>query len=435
MIDSRLREFCKDRSGAAIIFAALMMPVFVGSLGLGAETGYRYYNQRLLQHAADVSAHAGAVRKYKGDEKPAIDAAAVNVATGSGFMPAVGIPTVNIPPTSGAFIGDPSAVEVILVETRPRLFSSIFSAAPVEIGARAVAAVTAEGSSGCILALSETASPGVTVQGSPDVTLSGCSVAANSREPDAFSIPNRLNDPMSVGCISTVGGVSTHSDTVLQTDCDSVMENAPPVQDPYYWVQEPDLASIPCTPRSKQVDDDVTLSDLEHPNGTVIGVRCYPNGFDAKDGIHLAPGLYIISGGKMTVNGLLEGSGVTFYFTGSAEMNIGSTATLKLSAPTDDNHPYGENHPYKGILFFGSRSYPVKPVDHTIQGTASSELTGAIYMPASEVKFSGNSASSSGCTQLIADTVILTGNSELSSDCEDDGTTPFVVGQLIAVVE
>ena len=341
MINSRLREFCEDRSGAAIILAALMMPVLVGGMGLGAETGYRYFNQRVLQHAADFAAHAGAVRKYKGDAKPAIDAAALHVATESDFAASIGTIAVNIPPASGAFTGDPSAVEVILTETRPRLFSAIFSEVPVDIGARAVAAVTAQGSSGCILSLSETASPGVTVQGSPSVTLTACSVAANSSAADAFSIPNSLNTPMSVECVYTVGGAYTHSDGVLQTECTSVMENAPATQDPYYWVAEPAFTGTCHNKMVGKPNQTTTVTPTEtwtHPSGVSIPVRRYCNGLDAKGIVNFEPGLYIVEGGTMTSSGTnaaqlnsVAGTttynngapGVTFYFTNGGAVFVG----------------------------------------------------------------------------------------------------------------
>lgn len=170
MIKARLDAFLADRSGGVVIFVAVAMPVLVGGMGLGAETGYRYYNQRLLQHAADFAAHAGAVRKSKESNDDAIRAASHNVAVGSGFDDTLGV--IDVEPHHTWMAPDDS-VEVILTETRPRLFSAIFSKEDVVIAARAVAAMTAQGYSGCILALSQTASGAVTVTGSTNVNLTG----------------------------------------------------------------------------------------------------------------------------------------------------------------------------------------------------------------------------------------------------------------------
>lgn len=443
MIKTRLKAFLADRKGGVVIYVAVAMPVLVGGMGLGAETGYRYYNQRLLQHAADVAAHAGAVRMYKEKSDANVETAALNVATESGFMPDIGIvPVSHVPPTSGAYAGDPSAVEVILTETRPRLFSAIFSEEPVIIGARAVAAANGQSYSGCILALSSTADGAVTVTGSTSVNLTGCSVASNSSSPTSFNMSGN-GSSITTDCVSVTGDATTTANLTL-TECEAVSTYAPAVQDPYYWVMEPDMSQITCENTKSvghptQPSPPVTPSHTwEHPSGTEIPVMCFEGGLDVKGDVDFEPGLYIIKGGPLTAGGstdpLLRSIGedgnppgaVTFYFTDGGYAKLNGTADLQLSAPTSG--------PYSGILFFGSRSEV--GVEHIINGGAETELQGAIYTPASHVQFSGNSAAGSGgCTQVIANTITLTGNSDVSSECENAGTEEILVGHLISVVE
>ncbi len=436
MIKSRLAAFRADRTGTVIVFVALAMPVLVGGMGLGAETGYRYYNQRLLQHAADFAAHAGAVHKYKGETKAKIDVAALNVAVSSDYDDTLGTIAVNIPPVSGAFTGDPSAVEVILTETRPRLFSAVFSKEPVIIGARAVAAANGLAQPACILALSGTAAGALTVTGSTNVNLTGCSVASNSKAADSFKMSG-LGSYLKTDCVSASGGAETTANLTL-VECGSTVVNAPPVSDPYYWIMEPDTTTIPCQTtypgKNTQVGKpnqttEVTPSHFwTHPNDTVLSVMRFCNGLDVKGDVNFGPGLYIIEGGNFTVSGTttpkISGTGLTFYFTKGGAAKIGANAQLNLAAP--------KTGPYAGILFFGGRS---DPDAHIIQGNASSTITGAVYMSASQITFSGNSNGSGGCTQVIANTIVMTGNSDLAIDCADDGTQPILVGQLIAVVE
>jgi Flp pilus assembly protein TadG len=52
-----LRNLCHDSNGATAVLVGLLLPVIIGGLGLGAETGYWYLLDRKLQHAVDVSAH------------------------------------------------------------------------------------------------------------------------------------------------------------------------------------------------------------------------------------------------------------------------------------------------------------------------------------------------------------------------------------------
>lgn len=452
MIKARLDKFLADRSGGVVIYVAVAMPVLVGGMGLGAETGYRYYNQRLLQHAADVAAYAGAVRMYKETSDANVETAALNVATESGFMPDIGIlPVSHVPPTSGAYTGDPSAVEVILTETRPRLFSAIFSEEPVVIAARAVAAVQPGATqAACILALSSTASGAVTVTGSTDINLTGCSVASNSNATDSFNMSG-MGSSITTDCVSVVGDATTTTNLTL-TECDTVSTKAYAVQDPYYWIMEPDAASIPCQTtynngkvgKPNQTTTVTPSHTWAHPGGTVVPVMRFCDGLDAKGVVNFEPGLYIVENGKFTSSGTDAAQinsiapttvpttttynndlpGVTFYFTNGGAVDIGANTTLNLTAP--------KSGPYSGILFFGSRT---DSTAHSIQGSATSVIQGAIYMPASEVTFTGNSSASSGCTQVIATTVVLTGNSSLTSECEASGWEDILMGDLIAVVE
>ena len=79
------RDLQVDQSGAAAVVIAIIFPILVGGMGLGAETGYWYVTQRKLQHAVDVSAHAGGARLRAGDSKSQIDAAALNIALNTGL--------------------------------------------------------------------------------------------------------------------------------------------------------------------------------------------------------------------------------------------------------------------------------------------------------------------------------------------------------------
>jgi len=137
----RLADFRSDKSGAVAIMAAVLMPFMVAGMGLGAETGYNFMKQRELQHAVDVAAHAGAVRLRAGDEQEEIEAAALHVATESGFNAARGTITVNSPPISGPNAGVTGNVEVLLTDIQPRYFSAIFIDGSIQLGTRAVASV------------------------------------------------------------------------------------------------------------------------------------------------------------------------------------------------------------------------------------------------------------------------------------------------------
>jgi hypothetical protein len=423
------RNLYDDKSGAAAAIAAIVFPVVVGGIGLGAETGYWYLSQRKLQHAADVSAHAAGVRIRAGDNLTQVVAAARNIATVSGLSTSVGTIVVNAPPATGTKAGIAGSVEVLLTEVQPRLFSAVFSRQPVTIKARAVTTIVTH-SKACVLALSPTASGAVTVSGSTTVSLAGCDVASNSNASDSFLMSGAA--ALAAACVYAVGDAVTTSQLTMNP-CTAVKTYAPVVLDPYAAVAEPSAIGG-CQNRNvgtPQGSTTLTPTDNQ-PNGVKSMHFC--NGLDAKGVVTFKPGLYIIENGNLTVNGgnltststvQLTGTGVTFYFVNGGYLNLGSKATLNLSAPTSG--------PFSGILFFGSRT--TAGTTQTITGSSDSTLQGAIYMPASNIKFTGNSSNTGGCTQVIGLTVTFIGNSSLGSSCDNAGTSTIATNQTVDIVE
>lgn len=424
------RRFTADQCGAVAVLAAIMFPVVVGGLGLGVETGYWYMTQRKLQHAADVSAHAASARNRAGDTKNEIEAAALSVATSSGFLPASGTLTLNLPPASGGYAGDDDSVEVILSETRTRWFTSVFATGPVTIRARAVTRIQG-GAEACILALSPTAPGALTVSGSTAITLDDCDVASNSVSDTSF-LMSGSTATMTTGCAYAVGQAEVTSGLSL-TVCPEVHVNAPVVRDPYRDVAEPAVVGS-CENRNVgEPTGSTTVTPTEsHPSGVASMRFC--KGINVKGDVTFMPGLYIIEGGDFTVNGGdtssssaagILGEGVTFYLTDTASLKLNGNVTLDLSAPTSG--------PYSGILFFGARD--AGAVTHVVNGNADSILQGAVYAPASGIEFKGNSTTSEGCIQVVANLVTMTGNSTLGSDCDAAGTRAILANEAIKIVE
>lgn len=423
------RDLQGDQSGATAVVIAIIFPIFVGGMGLGAETGYWYLTQRKLQHAVDVSAHAGAARLRAGDSKSQIDAAALNIALNAGLLASTGTILVNSPPAQGSKAGDARSLEVVLTEVHPRLFSSVFSSTPVTVKTRAVASIAAN-SKACVLALSPVASGAVTVTGSTNVNLQGCDVASNSNSSSSFLMSGAA--ALSAACVYTVGQAVTTSGLTL-SQCAAIKNDAPVVRDPYADVAEP-AAIGACRNRNVGTPNGsttVTPSDNQ-PSGIKSARFC--NGLDLKGNATFAPGLYIIEGGDMTINGgdpnsktspQISGSDVTFYFVHGGYLTLTAKVTLNLSARTSD--------PFSGILFFGSRTSA--GVSQTITGGSGSTLQGAVYMPQSDIRFTGNSTTSNGCTQVIGLTVTFSGNSSLQSNCTSAGTRTIETNETVAIVE
>lgn len=406
---------------------AIVSPVMIGGMGLGAEAGYWYFTQRKLQHAADVAAHAAGVRKRASDHQAHLATTALTVATSSGFRPATGALALHNPPQSGSHTTDASAVEVILVESHPRLLSSIFSKEPVKIQARAVAKLTG-GHPACILGLAHTdpaMAGAITVTGSSAVTLSNCSASSNSVSEQSFYLEG--SGQMTADCASSVGGADTASGLKLtcQDNGGEVITYAPPVPDPYKDVPWP-VSSGLCTSSSS---GGITTISSGGPDRAV-----YCSLSNLKGTIKFDPGRYIIATGQdfsAQAGATLSGEGVTFFFEGQARVDIAGHADLHLSAPTDPLDPYA------GLLFYGEPSVNADGVEHKVLGSSASVLTGAIYMPRSTITYQGNSTVTGSCLQIIADQVTFTGNTaiNLGSNCASAGTKPLLMGQMVKLVE
>ncbi len=423
-IGKTLRALREDNRGGTAVLAAIMFPAVIGGFGLGAETGYWYYTQRKIQHAADVSAHAAGIRKRSGDSAAVYEAVALKIATDSTFRYYMGTIEVNSPPLTGAYAGNTDAVEVILIENLPRLFTAIFSNTTVPITSRAVVLIE-EGSVACILSLGPVESQGVSMGGNSSVTLDGCDIASNSLMPTAYDQGG--GPSMTTGCIHTVGEGNVAGGTLDLTDpdCPEINEYAPVVADPYADRAEPTVSGN-CSNFNPNAG---AGNPKQHFPGHYCGMQ-----FSGQGNHNLNAGVYIVDGGDFRVNAgvTVTGTGVTIYLVNGARIRIEGSATVDLTAPNGDYHSV--TNPYAGILFFAERDED-NQLNHVINGGSTTNFEGAIYVPTDDIDYAGGAGGLNGCLQVIAWTVEFTGNSNFESDCTNSGTWDIAVGESITIVE
>jgi Flp pilus assembly protein TadG len=388
-IPFRGRAFVEDRRANVAILFAVTMPMVIGGAGLGVETGYWYFRALRLQSATDTAAYAAAIEARAGSSKSAMATAASAIVAQNGYD-ATALNLQVIYPY--VMPGGGSAVQVVVTAPEERFFSKVLSEAPVTITKAAIARFETAASA-CVLALDPSASKSVLVAGSSQLTLTGCNLMANSIASDA--VYSQGDGTLKTPCIMSGGGAVLTAGVTL-TECKSAMTNLPPVADPFKSVPKP-LYSDTCNKST----------------GATLKPGLYCGGLSLKDEVTLDPGVYVIDGGtlKINANSIVKGSGVTFYLTNNATVDINGTAQVTLAAPTTGD--------YSGMLFFGD------PVNHDgsnkFNGTPSSKLTGAIYFPSQAVEYLGNFSGLNGCTQVVAKTVEWTGNATVSVDCTAHG--------------
>lgn len=371
----------------------------MGAAGLGAEAAFWSFRQRALQQITDAAAFAGGTEYMTGGNQSAITDAVDNSLSTNGFRSELGSYEVESPPSSGPFAGE-EAVWVATEESWPRYFTALFFEGAVTLRANATAELQ-QGLRACMLALHQTASAAIDISGSTTVTLNGCSIMSNSSANDALAVGG--SGTLIASCAGAHGGVDADGGMTL-TDCDSARERMRRMADPYADVPEPAVSGACKSPTT-----------FAGPSGSVHNVTPgrYCGGMNILRTVNFAPGVYIIDGGTLsaTSTAQLNGAGVTFFLTNGARLDINGQARLNLTAPTTGT--------YAGLLFFADRSG--SSVNHVLNGTSDSVLTGAIYTPNDNLAFSGTNNTATGCTQIIARTLDLTGNSGIGVNCAGTG--------------
>ncbi len=403
---SLFRALLSRDHGSAAIAVALTLPLVVGAAGFGVETSYWYYKDRQLQAAADASAYAAALEKRSGSSNTVVTGEATTVATQNGYTSTGGTIAVNTPPLTGSHM-TAKAVEVILTQNKPRLFTAIFSHDPVTIKARGVAAYEDAGSA-CVVALHKTASKAALFSGSSETKFTNCSVMANSLANDAVTVQGA--GKLETSCLYSAGGVSAGSGVTL-TGCPKAKTGLPPVGDPFSDLVAPS-----------------TTGSCTGSGGATLSAGVYCGGLTLSGTKTLNPGIYVVTGGDLKVNSNanITGAGVMFYLVGSARVSINGNATVNFSAPTTGA--------YAGVLFFGDRSSSGGSVNK-FNGTADSKLTGGIYFASQDIQYAGNFSGDGGCTQVVGSTIEWSGNATVSQDCSAKGMRNIPAIQIVSLVE
>jgi Flp pilus assembly protein TadG len=409
---SLLPRFLRDRRGVSAVTFALSLPVVIGGAGLGVEVGSWFFQERRLQTAADLSANAAAVALRGGSDEDAVTATALREAQNNGFDPAAGVLTVHTPPTSGEFQHD-RAVEVELELTVERFFTRMFEGGDtVTIRVRAVAAYENE-QQACILALDTWANDAVIFIGNPTANFSGCVVMSNSLADDSITIAGSAD--VTAPCIVSAGGTSVSADLTL-TSCSAPMEEMPQALDPYDSLPDPSTAGA-C--------QSVPGGNPHFPKTLNPGRYC--GGLDLSGTVNLNPGVYVVDGGdfRINANAQVSGAGVMFYLTDGATVHFNGSAEINLSAATSGT--------YAGVLMFSDRDNGSD--DNIFNGTADSQMTGALYFPTQQVTHNGNFSGANGCLRIISRAIDLRGNASFGTDCAGTGLDAIQVPGAVRLVE
>jgi hypothetical protein len=424
----QLQRLAADRRGAVAITFAIVLPVVVGAVGLGVETGLWYNSKRQVQTAADAAALAGAIERQRG-MGPAVLAAAREGAARNGFEDDGETVVVELysPPITGPNLGRTTAIEARVFRRHAALFSAVLGGEAVTVSGRAVANAAFNGRA-CVLALDPAASGAITSQGLPLITMAGCIIAANSAHDTAIVVGG--NSTLSAESLWIVGDYSLGSGTNLDLARPPVTRTYA-INDPYAGIEMPSIGGCDATNLRINPSQTRTLSP---------GVYC--GGMQINGDATLQPGVYIMDRGDFEVRAHARvrcactspEEGVTIILTSSGDasaigkVQINGGADIVLRAPSDPTADY------RGLAFIQDRRAPAGAVSK-LNGGASQSFRGALYFPAQRIEWSGSSDTTlPGCVQLVARMVTFLGNSAIDNEaCNEGGvnTIPIIEIRLV----
>jgi hypothetical protein len=402
-LSAAAHEIVADVAGSTTPLSSVLLSVTIGTVGLGTDYGLWVYSHQKAQEAADSAAvSAGTILSSGAQDRISGQAKAVAATYGFRNDAEGQTVTVNWPPSSGKYSGKSYAVEVIVQQQEPRLFSANWTDTAPKVTGRAVA--LGNTGDGCALALNRTVSGAIAAQGSTNVVLKNCSLIANSASSSAVSGSGSSTvTALSVNTVGEVSGVS-HFDVSA-----GINTSLAPVADPYAALSLPSLGT--CTAHNTTVKNTATLTP---------GVYCGGISVNAGATATLSPGVYYMDQGSLTVNGggTLNGAGVTIIFTSSTNKNYATAslnggANINLTAPTSGWTA--------GLVMIADRKAPVGTA-YKLNGGATQSLGGTVYVPTGALTYAGGADVAASCTKLIGDTITFTGNSNLAVNC---GTYPL----------
>jgi hypothetical protein len=202
------------------------------------------------------------------------------------------------------------------------------------------------------------------------------------------------------------------------SECAAPIEYAEAIDDPFAYLEPPSLSGA-CEPQT-------VFGGGASATYTISGGR-YCGGMTIRRKVTMNPGLYIIDGGdfELTSTAVLTGTGVTLYIVNGGRIKIAGSAEVRLTAPTTGD--------YAGVLVYVDRGEAEET--HVFNGNSSSSFNGALYAPTGHVQVAGTSSVGGGCTQVVANTIDITGDAGLGADCKAMGFNEIKNEQLVQVVE
>jgi hypothetical protein len=409
LLRTRTRPGSSRRKGNVVVVVAVSLVAILSFTALALDGGQLMDKRRQAQSVSDSAALAAAGNLYvnwwaNGVAEEGLDptgsarAAALAEASANGYVDGVNgcTVTVNIPPLSGPFAGQPCHVEVIISAVQPQYFSKIFGTTTVPYGSRSVARGRRGGISNAIITLDPSGKGSLNTGGNGTITVKGAPVQVNSNDPEAMISNGGASMSAQQFLVAGSPGWATPGGGTLTGP---IVSGSPPIPDPLANLPYPDPAAM--TVQSTKGINNAGNKTLNLQPGV------YQGGITATGGtVNMAPGVYYMQGGGFKIGGQanLNGTGVMIFNdpqSNSDVLSIAGSGSIVLSPPLTG--------PYQGVLLFQNRS-ATAPVSVTGSAGTTMTITGTFYAAAATLAVSGNGNQQTIGSQYISYDLSLTGN-------------------------
>ena len=415
-----IRRLIGDKSGNAVLFTGLAMPVLIGAAGYALDLAQMYAWKRELQHSVDQAALAGAWALAYDEDTTTWQTRALQEYNANLKMMAAN--DLDYASQLGSYGGLTDNSVIVTARVTKRLpFSGFLVNRSMTVFARAQATYAEGGTyQACLMALREDEAGTFTVGGSASINAS-CGLGALSCEPGAIDITVAYDPPNS--------GVTTDSIVTCGTANvpayleDELTENASGVSNPFETLPPP-------TP------DNENTKSINCPNGNSTATTYISPGkysaMNMKCKIVMSPGIYIVDGGTldMTDNkSHVTGTGVMFLLRNGADVKIGGSGGggyVNLTPMEAADFVGTANETYKnlygGMLIYEDTTGQTSPVDHTFNGNSNITIRGTLYLPNGDLTINGTGNANPMCFQLWAATLKMNGNASITTTCTSTET-------------
>jgi hypothetical protein len=394
------------RGSVALMFSAIAIPA-IGLTAFGAEVGSWHVIRRAAQNAADAAAYAAAIALVN-DSSANVQTEGSKFAVQNNFQDghttSIGATqTVKITANPGK-----TRVTAVITQNQPTFLASLWLPSRVPITATAAAQIKNQ-QKPCALALNT-----LTIQGNEQLSGGNCALAANTTvkfNSDATFLGTGWSVDSAQGCLGP--HCNPNNATVNYAE-------RPAVQPVSLTNLNSDVATgvIPKEPKKPAtVPCCATLSPSASWQGNlnVTGTLSLSNGTYLFDSLTIATGGTLqLAPGATGVNIVIGNGGLTI--SGNGKVNLQAAAVNNVYPDLD------------GVLIYDVEAGKVQ-----LAGDTTSVFGGALFFPNADLTWNGNAASANNCTEIVASTLLISGNTNLNIQGCVAGTLP--TDQIVFLVQ